>query len=243
MRKSKRNFRLGVCGAVLGAVYLGLVGSAMAWNEPLWVRQLGTTDSDNAYGVATDAAGNVYLTGYTDGSLDGANRGPDAWVAKYDAAGQVLWKRQLGTESTFESASGVATDTAGNVYLTGETNGSLDGANRGDMDAWVAKYDAAGQVLWKRQFGTTYTDIASGVATDTAGNVYLTGTTGGSIGGAYEWDAWVAKYDAAGNVLWKRQLGTTYLDDSLRRGDRRHRQRLPDRDDRGLARRHQSRIR
>ena len=38
MLKSRRNFRLGVCGAVLRAVYLGLAGSAMAWNEPLWVR-------------------------------------------------------------------------------------------------------------------------------------------------------------------------------------------------------------
>jgi Beta-propeller repeat len=63
-----------------------------------------------------------------------------AWVAKYDAAGHMLWKRELGTESSFESASGVATDAAGNVYLTGTTDGSLGGANRGNTDAWVAKY-------------------------------------------------------------------------------------------------------
>ena len=43
------------------------------------------------------------------------------------------------------------------------------------MDAWVAKYDAAGHVLWKRQLGTADYDYASGVATDAAGNVYLTG--------------------------------------------------------------------
>jgi hypothetical protein len=82
MITSRRGFRLGVCGAVLGAVYLGLAASAMAWNEPLWVRHLGTATEDGASGVATDAAGNVYLTGWTRGSLGSVPDG-DAWVAKY----------------------------------------------------------------------------------------------------------------------------------------------------------------
>ena len=65
--------------------------------------------------------------------------------------GRVLWKRQFGTE-TWDEASGVATDAAGNVYLAGTTDGSLGGVNGGGADAWVAKYDTAGHVLWKRQF-------------------------------------------------------------------------------------------
>ena len=162
------------------------------------VRQLGTETSEHAYGVATDTAGTVYLTGETDGSLGGANLGPyDAWVAKYDGAGRVLWVRQLGTE-TSDHAYGVATDAAGNIYVTGFTDGSLGGANSGYDDAWVAKYDAAGHVLWKRQLGTADYDYADDVATDTAGNVYLTGWTTGSLGDANrgDSDAWVAKYSA-----------------------------------------------
>ena len=81
---SKRGFRLGLCAALLGSVYLGLPAVAMA-HHPLWVRQLGTESTEFANSVATDAAGNVYLTGSTLGSLGGANRGDaDAWVAKYD---------------------------------------------------------------------------------------------------------------------------------------------------------------
>ena len=94
-------------------------------------------------------------------------------MAKYDAAGHVLWKRQLGTED-YDSAYGVATDAAGNVYLTGETGLARRRQSR-RQDAWVAKYDAAGHVLWKRQLGTADDDFAYGVATDAAGNVYLTG--------------------------------------------------------------------
>jgi hypothetical protein len=60
-------------------------------------------------------------------------------VAKYDDAGHALWKRPLGT-ALDEDARGVATDAAGNVYLTGATLGSLGGHNQGSSDAWVAKY-------------------------------------------------------------------------------------------------------
>jgi hypothetical protein len=196
-------------------------GSYDAWlakydaaGQLLWKRQLGTDGNDYAEGVATDAAGNVYLTGWTDGSLAGANHGWfDAWVAKYNACGDALWKRQLGTRE-WDLASDVATDAKGNVYLTGYTEGSLGGDNRGEGDAWVAKYDASGHALWKRQLGTETYDFASGVATDAAGNVYLTGWTDGSLAGAnHGWsDAWVAKYDASGHALWKRQLGTKRID-------------------------------
>jgi hypothetical protein len=62
-------------------------------------------------------------------------------VAKYGAAGHLLWTRQLGS-GDIDTAYGVATDATGNVYLTGETWGSLGGPNRGFADSWVAKYSA-----------------------------------------------------------------------------------------------------
>ena len=57
---------------------------------------------------------------------------------------------------------------AGNFYLTGGTYGPLGGPYRGGGDAWVAKYDAAGRPLWKRQLGTAENDAAFGVARDDA---------------------------------------------------------------------------
>jgi hypothetical protein len=70
----------------------------MAWDRPQWVRQLGKSLNDISAGVATDGEGNVYITGYTSGSLGGANEGDyDAFVAKYSTDGTLLWKQQLGT--------------------------------------------------------------------------------------------------------------------------------------------------
>ncbi|HZH75152.1 MAG TPA: SBBP repeat-containing protein, partial [Archangium sp.] len=75
-----------------------------------WTRQLGTSVNDFAQGVATDEVGNVYLTGYTSGELDGNARvgGQDLFVVKYDAAGVKKWTRQLGTSGR-DVAQAVAT--------------------------------------------------------------------------------------------------------------------------------------
>jgi hypothetical protein len=184
----------------------------MAWNEPLWVRQFGTTTDDWFSGVPTDAAGNVYLTGLTFGSLGGA----DAWVAKLDTAGKLVWKRQMSTE-VYDEAVGVATDAAGNVCIIGWTGGSLGGPNRGSTDEWVVKFNAAGKLVWKRHLGTKEFDVVKGVAIDAAGNGYIAGETWGSFGGPYRGyaDAWVAKLDTAGKLVWKRQMSTEVYDQAV----------------------------
>jgi hypothetical protein len=120
-----------------------------------------------------------------------------AWVAKYSAAGALRWKRQLGTSGEGEDdAAGVATDGDGNIYIAGYTFGSLGGPFEGVRDAWVAKYSATGALRWKRQLGTAADDIAWGVATGGDSNVYIAGSTEGSLGGPNQGvlDAWVAKY-------------------------------------------------
>jgi Beta-propeller repeat len=152
-----------------------------------WVRRLvGAT----ANAVATDGDGNVYIAGST-----GPYQGEDALVAKYSAAGTFRWRRQLQT-SKADDAHGVATDGDGNVYVAGRT-GCCVGVPPG-ADAWLAKYSAIGALRWKRQLKTSEGEAASGVATDGDGNVYVAGTTDGSLGGPNEGynDAWLAKYYA-----------------------------------------------
>ena len=180
---------------------------------------MGTNKSDYANGVAIDSSNNVYITGYTYGSLDtnATNAGEvDAFLAKYDSSGNKQWTRQLGT-NTSDYANGVAIDSNNNVYITGYTSGSLDtNATAGGVDAFLVKYDSSGNKQWTRQLGTNKSDYANGVAIDSSNNVYITGYTYGSLDtnatNAGEVDAFLAKYDSSGNKQWTRQLGTNTSD-------------------------------
>lgn len=181
----------------------------------LWIRQPGTAGYDSAVGVAADRAGNVYVVGYTGVLSGGQNTAGNVWVAKYDTNGTRLWIRQFGsTVGDGDSATGVATDKKGSVYVAGYTYGPLGGQFRGgETDGWVAKYDSNGKRQWARQIGTRESDGAYGVTTDSVGNIYLTGSTSGSLGGPNQGhaDAWVAKYDANGNRRWIHQLTDSEL--------------------------------
>lgn len=165
----------------------------------LWTRQLGTTEFDLSIGVSADGLGNVYISGYSTGGLGGGPNAGDldvfrAFVSKYDDAGNLLWTRPIGTTSN-DFSGGVSADGLGNVYVSGESHGSMGGPNAGRNDAFVIKYDDAGSLLWARQLGTTVSDISFGVSADGLGNVFISGYTDGSLGGANAGgsDAFVAK--------------------------------------------------
>jgi hypothetical protein len=176
-----------------------------------WTRQLGTTSSEMGAKVAVDG-GNIYVTGYTMGELDGNTNagGEDLFLVKYDASGNKLWTRQLGTVSD-DQGQGVVVD-GGYIYVTGATKGGLDGnTNAGGEDLFLVKYDASGNKLWTRQLGTASDDQGQGVAVDGGGNIYVTGATRGGLDGntnAGDVDLILVKYDSDGNKQWTRQLGT-----------------------------------
>ena len=104
--------------------------------------------------------------------------------------------------ATNDYANGVATDSSGNVYVTGGTKGGLDGnTSAGNTDLFVVKYNSSGTKQWTKQLGTSSNDIAYGVATDSSANVYVTGYTYGGLDGntsAGDSDFFVVKYNSDG---------------------------------------------
>jgi hypothetical protein len=205
-----------LAGAVAGIVLLHNIAIPPAYAVALeWTRQLGTTARDYSNSISADSFGNIYISGFTEGSLNGPNAGAnDAFLSKYDASGNVQWTRQLGTTLSDESR-GVAVDGLGNAYITGTTNGSLDGPNVGNADVIVAKYDAAGSRLWTRQFGSVGSDRGDAIAADGLGSVYIAGYTDARLSGDPHFgqgDAFVSKFDASGDHVWTQQLGTSESD-------------------------------
>jgi hypothetical protein len=107
----------------------------------LWTNQMGSGSGDSANSVAVDLLGEVYITGRTDGDLGGPNAGSgDAILGKFDSDGNLIWMTQLGTDAADTSHS-IAIDASGNVYISGETLGTLGESRVGSYDAFLVKYD------------------------------------------------------------------------------------------------------
>lgn len=197
-------------GCVLAVLALSVACSARAEQAygVEWIERFGTMlDGTDTSGLAVDANNNVLITGHTHGSLGGPNQGStDAFVAKYDAAGNNLWVRQWGTSSN-DLSRGIATDTAGNVLIVGST-AQIGG------DAFLTKYDTDGNLAWAKLFGTGVSHGASDVTTDVLGNIMVIGSTRGLFADQRpgERDAYLAKYDPDGQLVWTRQLGTEWHD-------------------------------
>jgi len=176
----------------------------------VWLEQIATSSYDYARSVAVDASGNAYISGNTWGSLGGPNAGGnDAFLVKYDGSGSLLWSRQIGT-SSYDRAYSVAVDAIGNAYISGDTQGSLAGPNAGGYDAFLAKYDSSGSLLWSQQIGTSSYDNSLSVAVDAFGNAYITGHTDGSLGGpnAGLTDAFLVKFSPVPEPSTFALLGT-----------------------------------
>ena len=187
-----------------------------AGNE-FWTRQFGAAGEDEINGIASDASG-VYVAGYTSGTLPGQTSGgaEDAFVRKYDSAGNVLWTRQFGGAGT-DVAYGVAVD-ASSLYVVGYTEVTPHNPTSDfGYDVIVRRYDLEGSLQWSRQFGSAdviVSEFGYCISADSSG-VYVGGVTYGTLPGqtsSGNHDAFVRKYDLAGNELWTRQFGTAGWD-------------------------------
>jgi len=222
--------------SVAGVLVAAPAGAADG--DLVWARQVGSTGSDLGAGVAVDGSGNVYTAGYFNGTVDfdpGAGTldltsagFDDGFVSKLDAHGGLVWARQLGGTSS-DRGEGVAVDGSGNVYVTGQFYGIVDfdpGAgtsnltSAGSDDGFVWKLDGVGVLVWARQLGGGGSDWGYGVAVGGSGNVYVTGRFYETVDfdpgagtsnliSAGSADGFVWKLDAAGLLVWARQLGGT----------------------------------
>jgi hypothetical protein len=214
-------------------LFILILGSDLNAQNWLWARS-STAGAGSGTSVATDLSGNIYITGYYDdgqitfGSETLTYAGQsDSYLVKYDPNGNVLWARNIGSVCG-DFANAVCTDNNGNVFVTGFfcsaslTIGSftLNGYG-GAFSIFLAKYDSNGNVLWARTAdGTVSCDNYSyGVATDNNGNCFITGnfssvtltfgstvlTNSGTPGSIF--NLFIAKYDAAGNILWAKKAG------------------------------------
>ena len=185
----------------------------------IWTRTFGTPANDYASSIVTDGPGNIYLTGKTYGSFEGhANTGEyDVFVSKFDAQGNKLWTQQFGTPGD-DISRAIAADSEGNIYLTGvivQANPKQDGDENPGDDAFISKLSTDGKLLWNHPFGTSAGDGGHAITTDADNNAYIVGRTSGSFDGHAnngDFDIFVSKFTAQGELIWNQQFGSTEAD-------------------------------
>ena len=151
---------------------------------------LGGSGFDQGYAIAVDSFGNAYVTGKTaaidfpttPGAFQTNYGGGDAFITKLNAAGTAL---VYSTYLNGASGNGIAVDSEGNAYVTGEagtinfptTAGAFQTSPMG-FDTFVTKLNAAGSALvYSARFGGNFDDFGRGIALDSTGNAYITGWT------------------------------------------------------------------
>lgn len=198
-----------------------------------WATYFGGNNFDNVYGLATDASANVIIDGYTTSDTGIATAGAyqdtfggysDGYIAKFDSAGNLSWATYFGTSNNDET-DGIYVSPAGIIYVSGSTGstsgiatpGAWQTSSGGNFDAVLAKFDSSGALEWSTYYGSTDNDYNGTVSADASEHIYLTGHTESSSGmataGAWQTalaggtDAFLARFDSSGALLWSTYYG------------------------------------
>ncbi len=184
-------------GTLSGDGYVVKLSSA---GNHVWSTYLGGSNDDGGYSIALDAIGSCYAVGSTEslGWVSGGwnpvhNGGVDGFVVKLSSAGAHLWSSYVGGTDT-DACRGVAVDSNGNCYITGDSMSSgwvdrgWDTSLNGNYDGFVLKLSTTGSTLWSSYLGGANEDHGIGAIVDASGNCYVAGTMQSSGWASGGWD-------------------------------------------------------
>jgi hypothetical protein len=201
-----------------------------------WANQIGGIDYQAGESIATDASGNVYTTGWFQGTTDfdpgsgiynlTSSGNFDIYISKLDPSGNFLWAQRFGGPDD-DRGNSITIDASGNIYSTGFYRGVVDfdfGAgtsnltSAGGPDVFILKLSNSGNLIWVKGFGGASEEFGNSIAVDASGNVYTTGSflfipdfdPGAGVfnlNAQGNIDAFICKLDALGNFVFAKQLG------------------------------------
>jgi hypothetical protein len=201
-----------------------------------WANSIGGSSYDNGNAIVTDNSGNVYVTGFFSGTVDfdpgpaiqnlTSSGGWDIFLAKYSSTGDYIYAKQIAGPAN-DVSNAIAVDKLRNVYITGLFQNTADFdpgpgvqnlTSAGGLDAFLAKYDGLGNLVYAKNMGGPGTDEGTAVVIDQQENAYITGEFQSIAdfdpgAGAYNLtsaggvDIFFAKYDPSGNYIYAKSMG------------------------------------
>ncbi|MEN7548784.1 SBBP repeat-containing protein [Rapidithrix thailandica] len=203
----------------------------------VWAKSMGGSNFDYGYSIVVDSEGNVYTTGYFQGTVDfdpgagihnlSAKGARDIFIQKLDREGNFVWAKSMGGSSN-DGGYSMMVDAEDNVYTIGYFSETADfdpGAGthnlsaKGARDIFIQKLDRDGNFVWAKSMGGSNSNDGQSIALDSEGNIYITGyftgTTDFDPGAGthnlsakgYYTDIFVQKLDREGNFVWAKSMG------------------------------------
>ena len=205
-------------------------------NQLAWVKQFGDVGSDAGNCILVDASGDLITCGYFRGKVDfdpnedqnflTSSGSEDIYLSRLNTDGKLLWAKRMGGKEA-DRGNQLTTDQMGNIYLTGNfkdmaefesgvPNSKLTSAGFGD--AFVAKLNRDGQLIWVKQIGGNLDDIGKSISIDQSGNILISGHFQGTadfdpgakvfpLSSVGSYDVFILKLDADGNFIWAKKIG------------------------------------
>lgn len=163
----------------------------------VWGTYYGTSLNEDAYDCCADAAGNVYMVGYTaqtfttsvlasigahQTSIGGGTA--DGFLAKFDNTGNRVWGTYYGGSQS-DYIYSCELNSSGEIYVAGltqstssiSTAGTHQFTNSGSGDGFLVKFNGSGARQWGTYYGGTGIDDVKGLSVDIAGNIFIAGNT------------------------------------------------------------------
>jgi hypothetical protein len=191
-----------------------------------WQKCLGGSESDYAFSIEQTTDSGYIVAGVTDsynGDVTG-NHGQgvyDYWVVKLNTKGDLQWQKCLGG-SGGEEAHSVRQTSDGGYIVAGSSWYSNDGdvtGNHGDFDYWIVKLDTAGNIQWQKSLGGSGREMAYSIRQTADGGYIIGGYSdsedGDVTGNQGDFDYWIVKLYASGNIAWQKSLGGSSIEDAF----------------------------
>ncbi len=185
----------------------------------MWQRSLGGTKNDSSNEICQTYDGGFIILGHTlsnDIDVSGNHGNGDAWIAKVNPNGWLSWQNCIGG-SNLDYGRSIKEVSDGNFILCGNTFSSSINSNDFEQeavnygDAWIAKINKTGGIIWKKILGGNNGDIFRSIIQTVDGGFAVLGNTSSSDGDiAFNnggSDLWIVKLDETGEIEWQECLG------------------------------------
>jgi hypothetical protein len=212
---------IGILRFKLVCLLLLLIKLSASGQEIEWQNTIGGSSNDRLYAIKQTIDGGYILGGNSQSNIssdktENSLGGVDYWIVKTDSFGSIQWQNTIGGSGS-DYCRSIQQTSDGGYILGGYSDSNISGDKLenciGGDDYWIVKTDGGGNIQWQNTIGGIYDDRLRSIQQTVDGGYILGGWSQSIISGDKsensfgDWDYWIVKIDAIGNIQWQNTIG------------------------------------